>query len=73
MKMAIQMIMKIVYFTIDLLNGYLIGGLEHEFLFFHILGMSSSPLTNSYFLKLVKTTEPAIIGGIYARFSDTLT
>jgi len=28
-----SMIMKIVYFTIDLLNGYLIGGLEHEFYF----------------------------------------
>jgi hypothetical protein len=27
---------------------YLVGGLEH-FLFFHILGISSSQLTNSYF------------------------
>jgi len=30
----------------------LVGGLEHEFyfsLFFHILGISSSQLTNSYF------------------------
>ena len=27
----------------------LVGGLEHEFYFFHILGMSSSQLTNSYF------------------------
>ena len=27
---------------------YLVGGLEHV-LFFHILGMSSSQLTNSYF------------------------
>ena len=27
---------------------YLVGGFEH-FLFFHILGMSSSQLTNSYF------------------------
>ena len=27
---------------------YLVGGLEHEFYFFHILGISSSQLTNSY-------------------------
>ena len=29
-------------------KDHLVGGLEH-FLFFHILGMSSSQLTNSYF------------------------
>ena len=30
---------------------YLVGGLEHLDLFFHILGMSSSQLTNSYFFQ----------------------
>ena len=29
----------------------LVGGLEHEFYFFHILGISSSQLTNSYFFR----------------------
>ena len=32
----------------------LVGGLEHEFWFSHILGMSSSQLTNSYFSEGLK-------------------
>jgi len=30
-------------------NYILVGALEHEFYDFHILGISSSQLTNSYF------------------------
>ena len=55
-----------VYSTVYIYSGYLqktyihcilVGGLEH-FLFFHLLAMSSSPLTKSYFSEgLVSTTN----------------
>ena len=49
-----------IYHNISCLyNICLVGGLEH-FLFFHILGMSSSQLTNSYFQRgRVETTNHA--------------
>ena len=40
-------------------EGFLVGGLAH-FLFFHILGISSSQLTFICF-KMVKTTDHIII------------
>jgi len=43
----------------------LVGGLEH-FLFFHILGMSSSQLTNSYFFTGVGLNhQPVYINPMY--------
>ena len=33
---------------------FLVGGLEHEWIIFHILGISSSQLTNSYFSEGLK-------------------
>ena len=40
-------------------NGKLVGGLEHV-LFFHILGMSSSQLTKSFFQRGRSTTKQQI-------------
>ena len=37
------------------------GGLEHLIFFSIIYGMSSFPLTNSYFFKMVKTTNQNMI------------
>jgi hypothetical protein len=44
---------------------WLVGGLEHEFMTFHTLGMSSSQLTNSYFSEQLK---PPTSYGIYLDF-----
>ena len=41
-------------------NSHLVGGLEHLDLFFHILGMSSSQLTNSYFSEGWLNDQPVI-------------
>ena len=41
-------------------RSFLVGGLEH-FFFFHILGMSSSQLTNSYFQLVFFNHQPRII------------
>ena len=49
-----------VFFLIFHRCPYLVGGLEH-FLFFHILGMSSSQLTSIFFRGVGRKTTNQII------------
>ena len=41
--------------------SYLVGGLEHVFIFHFIYGMSSFPLTNSYFSRWAHCTTNQVI------------
>ena len=45
-------------------NQLLVGGLEHVFFFSHVLGISSSQLTKSYFFRV--GIPPTINGGLYS-------
>ena len=53
-------------------DGRFLVGLEHEWIMFHKKGMSSFPLTNSYFSRWLKHVETTSFGLTLALFSERI-